>query len=709
MTFKIKDGILIAGSTFVDSSTNVTAASINVGGNVINTSSNYGSGSLQVSGGINVVGVVTATNIYMGIWPVNTSSVATSLQNTSTTQVGYATTAGFAVSFNTGTLVTSAVNLVGGSANQIPFQNTNNITGFSANLTYDGTTLTSGQIKAAGTAGSASTATGALQVVGGIGVGGGIYAGGVVTATNVYVGIWPVSTSSVATSLANTATTQVGYATTAGYAVSFNTSTLVSLAVNIVNTSTTLVAQAVNLVNTSTTYVSHAALADSATTATSAATAYSWLGGTVSNPVTFSGPVTFNGTSTNVFSTNTYYTDNLIEVHVPPTGVYGSWTLDDGKDIGFRFHYYNGADQNAALVLADDSKYLEWYSAGAESASGVFTGTIVYGTFKTGSIILTTATGTTSAGTGALQVAGGVGIGGGLYVGGTVTATTFVGSFSGSVTGAASQVQTQAQTANATYYPTFVNANNFSAAAESLYTTSSFSINPATGYVGIGTASPTAKLTVLGGATFSNDVTVTGGSLQVRAGIPLYWWDSTTSNYYYASNTGSAGTNTAILSFIQGGYGERMRIDSSGNVGIGTSSPGQKLVVSGAIKVTGAATLGTTNGTTGAEIEYVYPTTRMYIGDGTGWDFRIAKRNASVTTDIVTFTDTGSVSFNGSYGSSGQILQSNGNTSPTWISTSTAQIGYAANLLGGTTNQVPYQTNANATGFQLILPMTARH
>jgi hypothetical protein len=60
--------------------------------------------------------------------------------------------------------------------------------------------------------------------------------------------------------------------------------------------------------------------------------------------------------------------------------------------------------------------------------------------------------------------------------------------------GSASQVQTQALTSTATYYPTFVSANNASATAMSVYTTSSVSINPNTGimYLGglnVGTAS----------------------------------------------------------------------------------------------------------------------------------------------------------------------------------------------------------------------------
>jgi hypothetical protein len=146
----------------------------------------------------------------------------------------------------------------------------------------------------------------------------------------------------------------------------------------------------------------------------------------VSGVTTFNSPVTFNGTSTYLLSTNTFYTDNIIEIHVPTTGIGTQWTVDDGRDIGLRFHYYNrtlGTDSNAALVLADDSQNLEWYITGSENSSGDFTGTTTYGTFKTGSMLLVnTATALTTQ-SGALQVAGGVGIGGSLYVGGASTFT----------------------------------------------------------------------------------------------------------------------------------------------------------------------------------------------------------------------------------------------------------------------------------------------
>jgi len=136
----------------------------------------------------------------------------------------------------------------------------------------------------------------------------------------------------------------------------------------------------------------------------------------VAGDATFDGNVYFNGTATYVFSTNTYYTDNLIQIHTPPGGVNDVWIGDDGKDIGLRIHYYNGGDKNAALVLANDTHYLEWYEAGADGDNNVTTGT--YGTFKTGAIKLVNTTTATNTGTGALTVEGGVGIAGDVYIGG---------------------------------------------------------------------------------------------------------------------------------------------------------------------------------------------------------------------------------------------------------------------------------------------------
>ena len=133
----------------------------------------------------------------------------------------------------------------------------------------------------------------------------------------------------------------------------------------------------------------------------------------VQGKAVFENDVLFTGDTTYVFSTNTVYTDNLIELHTHETGIGGAWAVDDGLDIGLRIHYYDGADKNAALILANDTKFLEFYSDGIET-NGTFT-SAVYGTFKTGNLVLT----------------------GNASVAGTVTATTFVGALSQSHTAGA--------------------------------------------------------------------------------------------------------------------------------------------------------------------------------------------------------------------------------------------------------------------------------
>ena len=94
--------------------------------------------------------------------------------------------------------------------------------------------------------------------------------------------------------------------------------------------------------------------------------------------------------------------------------------------------------------------------------------------------------------------------------------------------------------------------------------------------VGIGTASPTEKLSVLGGHVSVGDTTGVGGTefllegYREVSGGTKYGNTSIRTTYDISSNasdmlfyTASGGTNTD----------ERMRIASGGNVGIGTSSP----------------------------------------------------------------------------------------------------------------------------------------
>ena len=95
------------------------------------------------------------------------------------------------------------------------------------------------------------------------------------------------------------------------------------------------------------------------------------------------------------------------------------------------------------------------------------------------------------------------------------------------------------------------------------------------GNVGIGTASPIRKLSVEGGGIGFQDA---GGSTS-RA---ISWIDSTTS-IAPLQILGNSVSGNCNLSFLTNAFGsaatERMRIDSSGNVGIGITAPNARLFV----------------------------------------------------------------------------------------------------------------------------------
>jgi hypothetical protein len=95
-------------------------------------------------------------------------------------------------------------------------------------------------------------------------------------------------------------------------------------------------------------------------------------------------------------------------------------------------------------------------------------------------------------------------------------------------------------------------------------------LQPNGGNVGIGTTSPAVKLHLL--ASSENEIRVQESTN--NAFISLY--QQATTSYLIAGRTGA--TPTQVLAIYTGG-GEKMRIDASGNVGIGTTSPGSPLDV----------------------------------------------------------------------------------------------------------------------------------
>ena len=107
-----------------------------------------------------------------------------------------------------------------------------------------------------------------------------------------------------------------------------------------------------------------------------------------------------------------------------------------------------------------------------------------------------------------------------------------------------------------------------------------------TGDVGIGTTSPSTQLQMnSGAATYSDQLRIRNtnfgnADIGVGSGIMAIATDMSNIAFYTSSNLGTTGSSLP--------NNERMRIDSSGNVGIGTVSPNVKLEVSGPDTVAGA-------------------------------------------------------------------------------------------------------------------------
>jgi hypothetical protein len=176
--------------------------------------------------------------------------------------------------------------------------------------------------------------------------------------------------------------------------------------------------------------------------------------------------------------------------------------------------YQTGANASTFLSIGTAGQILrvnsgatapEWigtasvYAGAAVSSQNIFGGTA-------GQLHYQSAAGVTAfAGPGtAGQVLTSGGTGAPTYV---TTTTLYIGR--SLLADTATTVSVVAQPANATYFPIFVDSNNATAAPESLFSTSSFTVNPSTGRVGINTAAAASTLQVTGDVRISGITTVT--------------------------------------------------------------------------------------------------------------------------------------------------------------------------------------------------------
>jgi hypothetical protein len=395
---------------------------------------------------------------------------------------------------------------------------------------------------------------------------------------------------------------------------------------------------------------------------------------------TFNGNVVFNGTSTNVYSTNTVYTDNFIDLHFPSGlgGSGGAWTLNDGKDIGHIFHHYDpvDGDEHGALIWHNASDELRWYMKNVTYVGGAqvydfSTGT--YGTFRTGAIRLANGeqnTGNTS--TGDLTVLGGAGFGGNVYIQGALNVQGGV---------------------NAVINGTITTATNLSGgtAGQIVYQ----SAPGATSYYGPGTAGQILTSNGTSGPVYVNTSTLlTGYAVDVAGG------GSGALHYQAAPNDTqflSTGTPGQLLSSAVGapawvntssllvGYAVNKPGGAAGSIVYQSAASASTFLAIGAAGtfITSNGTAPVWNSTATALIGYA-----KNISAGTAG--QLVYQSAASTTGFV------------GPGTAGQLLVSGGTSAPVYTSTSSIYVNsavYADDLVGGTNGSIPYQSSANATTF----------
>src|SRR6185436_5065354 len=122
-------------------------------------------------------------------------------------------------------------------------------------------------------------------------------------------------------------------------------------------------------------------------------------------------------------------------------------------------------------------------------------------------------------------------------------------------------------------------AGHFQTTQAQQWTTNGNNINNTnSGNVGIGTSSPTVKLDIVSTAATTLMTLKPDTDRIVQIGFYHGGTDK-----WYLSSRGTADTPNNRFSFFYNtgtGYAERLNIDSSGNVGIGTASPTAALTIS---------------------------------------------------------------------------------------------------------------------------------
>ena len=199
--------------------------------------------------------------------------------------------------------------------------------------------------------------------------------------------------------------------------------------------------------------------------------------------------------------------------------------------------------------------------------------------------------------------------------------------------------------------------------------------------VGIGSTGAVNKLDVNGNIGLVGSTAMIGIDPSTQyftfLGRPTAQYGMTLAYYSGLTNPGTAlfGFDAVILGTSAT---ERMRIDSSGNVGIGTNNPIGKLSVSNGLGDTGF-NYGTFAAPNRGNL--------WYDTDGTGWKFQIGKVQSSAFTAQMTFVDSGNVGIGTSSPNSRLDVRFANLTSPTQLNHILLQ-----SLATGSTSQIGART-----------------
>ena len=314
-----------------------------------------------------------------------------------------------------------------------------------------------GQANFTATTSSTSSVTGAVVITGGLGISGQINSANIITST----GVLTVSNSTDSSS-----TTTGGIVTSGGLGVARNAYLGAGLYV------TGAISGA-----------GFTASGPSTFTDSTASTGFSSGAIVISGGVGIAGNLNVNGATSNFYKdvviTGNLTAGNIISTTSTLSSTGGIIYLqngisgDNGYDAGLEINYYlpgQGA-KKGFLGWERTTGNLKYYSTGATAASGVYSGTA--GSAAFGAYYATNTTPSTSTTTGALQVAGGAGIAGNIYVGtdAVVTGNATVGNITtgGKVTGVTGNITTFSS-----LYPSFGTATPLANLTYNLGSTSNY-------------------------------------------------------------------------------------------------------------------------------------------------------------------------------------------------------------------------------------------